>query len=117
MGKSGFGMDLDIIFDTLPVVLSVPNFFATATDREKALELADMLAQSEDAFGDLNAGCQLVCVEGFGHKIICAGIHCFKIIGLPLERGQQDEVNIIVARYTPDLPEKSQSIHLRHQPI
>jgi hypothetical protein len=86
VGKSGFGMDLDIILDALPVVLSVPNFFATATDREKALELADMLAQSEDAFGDLNAGCQLVCVEGFGHKIISPGIHCFEIIVLTFER-------------------------------
>jgi hypothetical protein len=85
-------MDLDIIFDTLPIVLSVPsvpsvpNFFATAADREKVLELADMLAQSEDAFGDLNAGCPLVCVEGFGHKIISPGIHCFEIIVLTFER-------------------------------
>jgi hypothetical protein len=84
VGKSGFGMDLNIIFDTLPLVLSVPNFF-----REKALELADMPAKSEDAFGDLNAGCQLVCIEGclFAERVIFA---------LPI--GRRAGVSLVIGR-------------------
>lgn len=117
VGKSGFGMDLDIIFDALPVVLSVSNLFATAADREKALELVDMPVQAEDTFGDLNPGCQFVRVERLGNKVIRPGIHCFEIIGLAFERGKQDEVAVIFARYAPDLPKKSRSVHLWHQPI
>ena len=82
VGKSGFGMDLDIILDSLPVVLSVSNLFATAADRKKALELVDMPVQAENAFGNLNPGCQFVHVERLGNKVIRPSIHCFQIVGL-----------------------------------
>jgi hypothetical protein len=33
VGKSGFGMNLDVVFDPLPIVFPVANFFATAANR------------------------------------------------------------------------------------
>src|SRR6476620_4555815 len=34
VGKPRFGMNFDVVFDTLPMVRSVPDLFATATNRQ-----------------------------------------------------------------------------------
>ena len=98
MGKSRFGMNLDVVFDALPIVLPVTNLFATATNRKQTLELGDMLVQPKDPVGDLDAGCQLLRIKGLGHKIIRTGFHRFEIICFPFERSEQDKVGVIVAR-------------------
>ena len=90
MGKPCFRMKLDIIFEALPIALYVTNLFATAADRQEAFKFGDMQVQAEDASGDLNAGHQLVRVEGFGQKIIRTGVHRFEIVGLSFERSEQD---------------------------
>src|SRR5438876_4416944 len=87
VGKLYFEMDLDIIFDSLPIAFCVSNFFAIAADRQETLELIDMRVQAEDALGDLNTGRQLVRVEGLGHEIIRTGLNRFEIIGLSFEQG------------------------------
>src|ERR1700676_4086403 len=76
-----------------------------------------MAVQAENAFGHLNASGQLIRIEGLGHEIVRSGVHRFQVVGFAFERGEQDQVGVIIVWLLADFSTERQSIHFRHHPV
>jgi hypothetical protein len=66
-----------------------------------------MAVQAEDAFGHLDARSQLIRIEGLGHEIVRSGVHRFQVVGLAFERGEQDQVGVIIVWLLADLRQRA----------
>src|SRR5437868_5816428 len=131
MAEPDVGMAGDVIFNPVPVIAVVADFFAVTADGKHALKRLDggmCVGESADALGqsgleggktdaNLDARAKFGVVERFDDIMIGAGLEALDYLLLFGAGGEEDDVGGLQSRVRPGAPADFDAVEARHQPI
>src|SRR5436309_2868390 len=108
---------LDIALERHPRAVLVPQPLAVAADREQPFEGQELVAQSQNALGDLEARDELVGEDRLRDEVVHAGRHRLEKVAAPRPHGLEHEIRVGRLRVRADPAAQLEAVHLGHQPI